>query len=293
MLKIEQKYLLTGWTCAIGVVILAAMVGCSDDISNSDGQATSTDSNDTDNINGSDNTPGTDSSRDSSFIQDSETDTCGHEIVATIRDFKSEHPDFEVYGGSSQTEGLVAQTLGADSKPVFAGTGEGTQYGQQITSADSFAQWYQSIPNVSREFQVKIPLSSIGNGMYEYRNNAFYPLDQFPEGNAENQTFGDQGNGHNYHFTTEVHLKFNYRGGETFSFTGDDDLWMFIDGKLAMDLGGLHPQTSGQINLDALGLTTGEEYTMDIFHAERHTNESNFHITTSIECISTYTPVLE
>ncbi|MBN2718315.1 MAG: fibro-slime domain-containing protein, partial [Deltaproteobacteria bacterium] len=214
-------------------------------------------------------------------------DDCESHIVATIRDFKSDHVDFETYSGSAETPGLVAQTLDANLKPVFAGTGENGPYDQQITSAESFAQWYQTIDGVNMAFTEQIELTSLGDGMYEYSSNAFFPLDDEPT------SFGNQGNDHNFHFTTEVHMKFVYRGGETFAFTGDDDLWMFINGTLAMDLGGLHPQTSGQVNLDTLGLTVGQEYTMDIFHAERHTNASNFHITTSIECIESYIPDLE
>ncbi len=42
--------------------------------------------------------------------------------------------------------------------------------------------------------------------------------------------------------------------------------------------------------MDSLGLTLGETYPMDIFHAERHTNESNFRIETTIQCFVTPPP---
>lgn len=227
----------------------------------------------------------TDSGSDST--ESTDNDGCDGSIVAIIRDFSSEHPDFESYAGRAETVGLVASTLGDDLKPVFASTGEDGPYGQQITSAETFAEWYRTIPDVNLEFTESIPLTSLGGGMYEYRSNAFFPLDDEPT------SFGNEGSSHNFLFTTEVHMKFLYRGGETFTFSGDDDLWMFIDGELAMDLGGLHSETSNSVNLDELGLTAGEEYTMDIFHAERHTDESNFHITTSIECIESYIPEVE
>src|SRR5262249_49152086 len=168
--------------------------------------------------------------------------------------------------------GLVQNQLGPDSKPIFVGpNGRGA-----ISSTASFNQWYNDDPTVNAKTTVPIVLGETapGSGIYSFQTNAFFPID--------GQLFGNQGRVHNYHFTLELHTNFIYRGGEVFQFTGDDDIWVFINNHLVVDLGGVHSAASGSVNLDTLGLTPGSTYAFDFFFAERHTTESSLVLTISI-----------
>ncbi|MAQ17751.1 MAG: fibro-slime domain-containing protein [Sandaracinus sp.] len=200
---------------------------------------------------------------------------CG-DLEATVRDFHAAHPDFESFGGSGATTGLVESMLGADGKPVHAAAGPTSQ----TTGPDNFDQWYRDVDGVNMPFTVGLALTEESPGNYVYDNSAFFPL--------ADMGFGNEGNPHNFHFTTEIHATFQYRGGEVFTFRGDDDVWVFVNDRLALDLGGLHGALAGTIDFDAqaaeLGIEVGTRYSLDVFHAERHTNESNFRIETSIEC---------
>jgi fibro-slime domain-containing protein len=63
-------------------------------------------------------------------------------------------------------------------------------------------------------------------------------------------------------------------------------MWVFINRRLAIDLGGIHSAKAAEVDLDArageLELEIGETYPLHFFFAERHTNQSNFTIETSI-----------
>jgi fibro-slime domain-containing protein len=155
----------------------------------------------------------------------------------------------------------------------------------EIESTSSFDQWFNETPGINMEFESNLVLSESppSSGIYVYDSTAFFPLD--------GQGFGNTpGESHNYHFTTEVHVTFEYEAGQQFTFRGDDDLWVFVNGKLALDVGGLHEDLQGTIDFDAqasaLGITPGGVYDMDIFHAERQTEESNFRIETNISCFT-------
>lgn len=206
-------------------------------------------------------------------------------LRATVRDFQpSTHPDFEPPTASDFSyPGLVRNMLGPDGKPVYAPAGSTPH----TAGPSQFAQWYNDTAGVNQPFEVVLALTQQGSaGRYVFDDMTFYPIDGMGYGNSG--TDPSDGQQHNFHFTTEIHTTFKYMGGEVFTFNGDDDLWLFINERLAIDLGGLHPALPGMVNLDAsassLGITPNHVYRMDIFHAERHTDASNFHVETTIDC---------
>ena len=88
----------------------------------------------------------------------------------------------------------------------------------------------------------------------------FFPVDGesfSPMSEASKATFGppyapsyiaEQGGAlHNFSFTSEVRYWFPYTAGKTYQldFLGDDDVWVFVNGRLAVDLGGLHETAAG------------------------------------------------
>jgi fibro-slime domain-containing protein len=235
-------------------------------------------------------------------------DTAGS-LTITIRDFKlysagdaSTNPDFEntpktdqngtpstSYLGPWDDLEIVADAIGKDQKPVYK-----KATGQTLTTHGkaAFDQWFRDVSGTNIPTQYPLTLELGTDGAYGYdslqlgvalgggsTDKMFFPID---DGSQYATTFGDQGLSHNYSFTVELHTKFTYKGGEYFHFSGDDDVFVFINGKLAINLGGIHGREEATAEIDKLGLTLGTSYPLDFFYAERHVVASNLRVTTTL-----------
>ncbi|MBR4600341.1 MAG: fibro-slime domain-containing protein, partial [Treponema sp.] len=195
------------------------------------------------------------------------------------------HPDFERMSGSGE-EGLVATDLGEDGLPVFV-----KMHNENDITKESFDMWYRDVPGVNITIRDKELVFTRSNGskrIYKYSSTngsqGFFPID--------NEGYGKTpGYNHNGGFTDEMTFYFTYAGDEEIYISGDDDIWVFINGKLAIDLGGLHAEKSSGITLDGKEITEngktfkynekfniveGQKVEVKIFHAERCASGSNF-----------------
>ena len=219
--------------------------------------------------------------------------TCAFPLAVTIRDFSSKHTDFEKDGMEGALhKGMVAPILPADKKPLqgpvfFFQTHFDHWFVTDSTNPDPTLRNYETCRDLPMS---KDRYGYWGHDSYDDPDHSFFPIDDF---NRFNETFvshyrdratGDwvDGQAHNFHFCMEMHANFKYRQGQVFRFSGDDDVWVYIDNRLAIDIGGTHGPVADSVYVDTMKLAPGGKYDFDLYYCERKTKGSNLQIQTSI-----------
>jgi fibro-slime domain-containing protein len=284
------------WAGSVGALVACSSSGASSGFSNPDGSAGG---------GGGGSLGGGDSGEisfggDASNVVDggagnNTSGDCGANLTARVRDFVNKpgftpssalDEDFE--NETNDDRGIVLTDLGSDLKPVYGNhpNGTTTTHGKTL-----FDYWYRDTSGINIPIDYVVKLSPVAGspGVQTFNQEYFFPID----GQGWNDNYkGDDGKQHNFSFTFELHTTFQYSGGEVFTFIGDDDVFVFINSKLVVDLGGVHGAEMMSVNLDSLKtddsaktavpLVKGATYPLDIFENERHTTGSHFRMDTTI-----------
>lgn len=95
----------------------------------------------------------------------------------------------------------------------------------------------------------------------------------------------------NYNMTLEGHAQFIFYEDDNlyFNFTGDDDVYLYINGVRVLDMGGGHAISKCGIKFNDVkalcGLKDGQVYDFDFYYMERHGTAANFGIETNIKIV--------
>ena len=111
---------------------------------------------------------------------------------------------------------------------------------------------------------------------------------------AKDFPVSDDGRAHNWFFGMNFAISFSltadYEGPLEYTFFGDDDLWVFLDGRLICDIGGVHSSIGEYVNLrDYLPVGSSGQHTLSFFYTERGASGSTCYMSFTLPSVSSAT----
>ncbi len=152
---------------------------------------------------------------------------------------------------------------------VTAATGD-------VLSADTFYEWWRNVLGVNQSTVQTIRMTRNKFGVYLYFNDNYRPINGL--------LLGNEGQPNNYHLTVEIDADFAYTagGGQWFEIRCTDDAYLFVNGRLVIDLGGYGYNKVMFADMGRLGLLDGETYRLQLFHAQRQRGLAIFRLQTNM-----------
>ena len=118
-----------------------------------------------------------------------------------------------------------------------------------------------------------------------YGGNNMYPISD--DGLAHNNMFGMQ-------YSIEFELTEDYVGPLEYYFFGDDDMWVFLDGRLVCDIGGVHSSVGAYVNLwDYIAKGDAGKHTLKFYYTERGLSGSTCYMQFTLPSVSSVPPTYQ
>ena len=162
--------------------------------------------------------------------------------------------------------------------------------------SDGFSRWFHTVEGKSKVYGSTLNLNYSSDAVaFWYGSDKFYPLNNIVR---PDEPVNKDGNNHLFTMNLALPVEVVADGKESFEITADDDTWVFIDDKIALDMGGVHDKMSARFEIlkngevytgvgneglaySGIKLDKGAQTVIRIFHADRDSEDSVFAIRTS------------
>ncbi len=145
-----------------------------------------------------------------------------------------------------------------------------------ITSAGTFKHWFDRAVGENVSDKLVLMMQRDAEGNYVYATDNWHPID--------GDLYGNQGLPYNRGFTFVFDASTAYEncGKQFIEVVCDGDAWLFVNGQLVLDLGGVHEKEGQFVDIDRLGLKDGDPVRVQFFTAQRDEEHAAFSLKTNM-----------